>query len=232
MNEKNLKKEKKDLLQESIFMIQPENIFLDHDYNAQKSRENLILNLDSEKEDLKIEHEKFQNEENYDDDYNDDIDNTTDEYFELKNDSTNPTIGNYGNFQGNPFETDYYMNRTLMRQYLEKDEKYPFLSYLNMKFDSLENMNDRISRRVSPFDYEISQNPNEINKDIENNSNMILNQQGVFSQAYSLEQKEKFYDDNFYDDYDDNDDQDFLGEKFQQSKSIEEIKKFIRILDN
>lgn len=215
-------KKEKNLLQESIFMLQPENIFLGSNKNPTVEND---LEFDSKNTENSFEHgfERIDHEKNNDHD-EDHEDHQDMENYDIMFDDTKPTIGDYGNFQGNPFETDYYINRSLMRQYMEKDEKYPFLSYLNMDLDSLENMNDRINRRVGSIDHEIVQSPEEINKDLENDSNMILNHQGTYPQPYSLEQKENFY--NIHD-FESN----TSIEDFQQGKDAEEMRKYMRILD-
>lgn len=199
MNKNRSKRNNEKLLQESVFMIQPENIFLSRNEDLSKD---FYLD-DSESENIE-QGEQSRFEENY---Y---------EENQFSDDENKPTIGKYGNFQGVPFDTDYYIDRSLLKQYMEKDEAYPFLSYLNMNFDSIEDMNDRIDRRVNFFDYETPLYPEDISsQEIENDSNMILNNQGIYLQNYSLEQKEKKY--NNYNSYDDN---------------IKEMKKYMKIFDN
>lgn len=106
-----------------------------------------------------------------------------------------PTIGEYGNFQGEPFSTDYNIDYKLLLDYIKKDKKYPFFYYLNMSIDELEILDDRIKRKVLNNPEKIKEIPPEkINKDLEKDSNLAMNKQAFREKTLSLEQKKNLYD--------------------------------------
>lgn len=103
-----------------------------------------------------------------------------------------PGIGEYGNFQGEPFSTDHDLDYRPLIDYMKKDQKYPFLSYLNMDIKNLEVLDDRIERKGLDRPENIEElPPEEINKDLEKDSNYDMNGQGQIKKEISLEKKEE-----------------------------------------